>query len=167
MQSSLIQVLLLPFYYFLCPWSLFFDNFFFLIFFPFFSQELYWWKHFLTFILLCKLVCFPLEWQHYLMRKKHSGRSLDWYICSRCKQRFSHKLSNIFNLSLHAVFKNTKKLCPVANFKIFKILNPEEMQKAVGFFHLAMSKSGKELDKSVACSKNMGRICTFETFYMF
>lgn len=40
------------------------------------------------------------------------------------------------------------------------------MQKAVGFSPLAMSKSGKELDKSVACSKYMGRICTFVVFCM-
>lgn len=105
------------FYCFLHPWSLFLEHFGFLMFFPFFFQELHWWKHFPAFILLWKSVLSPLEWHHYLMHIKHSGRSLDWCICSRCKQRFSlsilyfcfsHKLNNLLNLSLNAVFKHTK-----------------------------------------------------------
>lgn len=34
------------------------------------------------------------------------------------------------------------------------------MRKAIWFFHLGMSKSRKELDISVACSKSRCRICT-------
>lgn len=43
---------------------------------------------------------------------------------------------------------------------MLKMPSLEEMKKATWFSHLTMSKSRKGLDKSVACSKRMGRIRT-------
>lgn len=120
-QSPLIQVLLLPFYYFIRPWSLFLEHFWFLIFSPFFFffpgpsvMEAFPNCHFSVQISLLPIGVTPLFdayksfWNK--LRLVHLFQMQTELLSQLLHSCFSHKLNNVLNLSLHAVFKHTKKL---------------------------------------------------------